>query len=351
MNTPGTTTITGGGDMSVFERQQERMKWQHLQQQIFHDGNDHQISNMFSSMQPSHFSGLHGNIKPDPGMENGWPDFSEGCGDQFPPLMADQKILLRNSSSLSLSPKKRNKTHDEVLNLKVVPKENEVKCKKIKGSIEENSKEISSKEKSKVIEAKKQDFIHVRARRGQATDSHSLAERVRREKISERMKYLQDLVPGCNKITGKAGMLDEIINYVQCLQKQVEFLSMKLASLHPRLDIDNDSLFTKEMFEVSAVGCSSEMANSMYFQLNSLLEMGNNPIEMMLRRNMGGQAVSIPETLVVSSCVNQMQPSVTWDGDLQNFYKMDFQQGASKLPYQPHKFTGSYEGSNLKMEM
>ncbi|KAJ0941631.1 putative transcription factor bHLH family [Helianthus annuus] len=38
------------------------------------------------------------------------------------------------------------------------------------------------------------DYIHVRARRGQATDSHSLAERVRREKISERMKFLQDLV-------------------------------------------------------------------------------------------------------------------------------------------------------------
>jgi len=36
------------------------------------------------------------------------------------------------------------------------------------------------------------------------------------------MKYLQDLVPGCNKIAGKAGMLDEIINYVQSLQRQVE---------------------------------------------------------------------------------------------------------------------------------
>ncbi|KAJ1394873.1 Myc-type, basic helix-loop-helix [Sesbania bispinosa] len=38
-----------------------------------------------------------------------------------------------------------------------------------------------------------------------------------REKISERMKLLQDLVPGCNKVTGKALMLDEIINYVQSL--------------------------------------------------------------------------------------------------------------------------------------
>ncbi|CAI9771245.1 unnamed protein product [Fraxinus pennsylvanica] len=74
------------------------------------------------------------------------------------------------------------------------------------------------------------DYIHVRARRGQATDSHSLAERVRREKISKRMKLLQDIVPGCNKVTGKALMLDEIINYVQLLQRQVEFLSMKLTS-------------------------------------------------------------------------------------------------------------------------
>ncbi|RRT68246.1 hypothetical protein B296_00015771, partial [Ensete ventricosum] len=61
------------------------------------------------------------------------------------------------------------------------------------------------------------DYIHVRARRGQATDSHSLAERV----------------------TGKAVMLDEIIIYVQSLQRQVEFLSMKLATVDPHLDFDN----------------------------------------------------------------------------------------------------------------
>ena len=46
--------------------------------------------------------------------------------------------------------------------------------------------------------------------------------KARRENISARMKFLQDLVPGCEKITGKAGMLDEIINYVQSLQRQVE---------------------------------------------------------------------------------------------------------------------------------
>ncbi|KAL2559531.1 transcription factor bHLH [Forsythia ovata] len=68
------------------------------------------------------------------------------------------------------------------------------------------------------------DYIHVRARRGQATDSHSLAERV----------------------TGKALMFDEIINYVQSLQRQVEFLSMKLASVNPRLDFEMENLFSKD---------------------------------------------------------------------------------------------------------
>ncbi|KAL7586162.1 hypothetical protein Lser_V15G40638 [Lactuca serriola] len=54
---------------------------------------------------------------------------------------------------------------------------------------------------------------------------------VSRDYISERMKFLQDLVPGCNKVTGKVVMLDEIINYVQSLQRQVEFVSMKLATI------------------------------------------------------------------------------------------------------------------------
>ncbi|CAH9138721.1 unnamed protein product [Cuscuta epithymum] len=108
-----------------------------------------------------------------------------------------------------------------------------------------------SKANQKPLEPSK-DYIHVRARRGQATDSHSLAERVRREKISERMKLLQDLVPGCNKVTGKALMLDEIINYVQSLQRQVEFLSMKLSSVNPSLDFNNDNSMPKDICQPNA---------------------------------------------------------------------------------------------------
>ncbi|KAL8150193.1 hypothetical protein V2J09_020001 [Rumex salicifolius] len=105
------------------------------------------------------------------------------------------------------------------------------------------------------------DYIHVRARRGQATDSHSLAERARREKISERMKILQDLVPGCNKVIGKALVLDEIINYIQSLQRQVEFLSMKLEAVNSRMNIAMEGYPSKDFiqppgFDPSAVAAA-----------------------------------------------------------------------------------------------
>ncbi|XP_031269946.1 transcription factor UNE12 [Pistacia vera] len=65
----------------------------------------------------------------------------------------------------------------------------------------------------------------VRARRGQATDPHSIAERLRRERIAERIRALQELVPSVNK-TDRAAMLDEIVDYVKFLRLQVKVLSM-----------------------------------------------------------------------------------------------------------------------------
>ena len=52
-----------------------------------------------------------------------------------------------------------------------------------KAEVEESSAAGDNKpaeQSTKPSEPPKQDFIHVRARRGQATDSHSLAERVLR---------------------------------------------------------------------------------------------------------------------------------------------------------------------------
>lgn len=56
---------------------------------------------------------------------------------------------------------------------------NQMKCNGVmKGNEEKKTKENKKDQKKKVNEEAPTGFIHVRARRGQATDSHSLAERV-----------------------------------------------------------------------------------------------------------------------------------------------------------------------------
>ncbi|KAK6127341.1 hypothetical protein DH2020_038912 [Rehmannia glutinosa] len=94
--------------------------------------------------------------------------------------------------------------------------------KKVKES-NKKSKKVAANEASE-LSGEKLPYVHVRARRGQATDSHSLAER----------------------ISGTAMVLDEIINHVQALQRQVEFLSMRLAAVNPRIDFNLDAVFAAE---------------------------------------------------------------------------------------------------------
>ncbi|KAL2321189.1 hypothetical protein Fmac_030158 [Flemingia macrophylla] len=110
------------------------------------------------------------------------------------------------------------------------------------GSKVKHSSGRGKRVKSNVTEEQKaKEVVHVRARRGQATDSHSLAERVRRGKINEKLRCLQNIVPGCYKTMGMAVMLDEIINYVQSLQHQVEFLSLKLTAASTFYDFNSET--------------------------------------------------------------------------------------------------------------
>ncbi|KAG1326779.1 transcription factor bHLH48 [Cocos nucifera] len=128
------------------------------------------------------------------------------------------------------------------------------KGNKVKGPAKKtkSAEEGSAKGAEENTSGEKLPYVHVRARRGQATDSHSLAERARREKINARMKLLQELVPGCSKISGTALVLDEIINHVQSLQRQVEVLSMRLAAVNPRIDFSGlDSFLSAECGRVT----------------------------------------------------------------------------------------------------
>eukprot|EP01018_Ginkgo_biloba_P014931 Gb_39758 [translate_table: standard] len=201
----------------------------------------------------------------------------------------------------------------------------------------------------------KEEYIHVRARRGQATNSHSLAERVRREKISERMKFLQDLVPGCSKVTGKAVMLDEIINYVQSLQRQVEFLSMKLAAVNPRLDFNVEGLLAKDILQPRSSSPTMVFApdtHTSYPQLHQpqqgLIQVGTeghgmvNPAEV-LRRTMNAQLSCIDG---YGDAISQL--SNIWDDELQSVVQMGFAQN-SQTTFTSQGFSGSLPTSHMKL--
>ncbi|KAE8664832.1 calcium-calmodulin dependent protein kinase 1 [Hibiscus syriacus] len=83
------------------------------------------------------------------------------------------------------------------------------------------------------------DYIHVRARRGQATDSHSLAERVRREKISERIKLLQNLVPGCNKTIAEMGFAQNQSREMGLLSENFQGLKLRKGDHGRCIEIEN----------------------------------------------------------------------------------------------------------------
>nr|ADD09579.1 unknown [Trifolium repens] len=63
-----------------------------------------------------------------------------------------------------------------------------------------------------------------RANRGSATDPQSLYARKRREKINERLRTLQNLVPNGTKVDIST-MLEDAIHYVKFLQLQIKLLS------------------------------------------------------------------------------------------------------------------------------
>ncbi|XP_057431704.1 transcription factor PIF4 isoform X2 [Lotus japonicus] len=63
------------------------------------------------------------------------------------------------------------------------------------------------------------------ARRNRAAEVHNLSERRRRDRINEKMRALQQLIPHSSK-TDKASMLEEAIEYLKSLQLQLQVMWM-----------------------------------------------------------------------------------------------------------------------------
>ncbi|KAJ6705174.1 PROTEIN BICAUDAL C-like protein 1-A-LIKE [Salix purpurea] len=137
-------------------------------------------------------------------------------------------------------------------------------------SVSRNAKRVRPAKKQKKVPVElPAGCVHVRARRGEATDNHSLAERARRQKISSKMKLLQSLVPGCDKITGKALVLDEIIRYVQSLKDRVQ-------SFEAHLDLINGAFINEFEVNFNKETRSWQELFSSELQLPSILESGSS---------------------------------------------------------------------------
>ncbi|GFY82240.1 basic helix-loop-helix (bHLH) DNA-binding superfamily protein [Actinidia rufa] len=183
--------------------------------------------------------------------------------------------------------------------------ENEKDGGKSKSEETENGKSATPQEPPK-------DYIHVRARRGQATDSHSLAERV----------------------TGKAVMLDEIINYVQSLQRQVEFLSMKLATVNPRMDFNMEAFLSKDMFQ-----CRGSVPHGIY-------PLGTtSPAFSYEYQSPRNPTTKPPLIHGFGNAATASQHSTLWEEDLQTVVQMGFGQN------QAHDFHGEMSTGHMKVEL
>ncbi|XP_020588138.1 transcription factor PIF4-like isoform X2 [Phalaenopsis equestris] len=75
-------------------------------------------------------------------------------------------------------------------------------------------------------EAKKPTQRLASGRKNRSSEVHNLSERRRRDKINEKMRALQELIPHCNK-SDKASMLDEAIEYLKSLQLQLQIMWMR----------------------------------------------------------------------------------------------------------------------------
>lgn len=113
----------------------------------------------------------------------------------------------------------------------------------------------SRPQKSEVEERKKgRGKSSVSTKRSRAAAIHNQSERRRRDKINQKMKTLQKLVPNANK-TDKASMLDEVIEYLKQLQAQIHMMGrMNMSPMMMPLAMQQQQLQMAAMMNPMAAG-------------------------------------------------------------------------------------------------
>ncbi|KNA20816.1 hypothetical protein SOVF_049120 isoform B [Spinacia oleracea] len=160
------------------------------------------------------------------------------------------------------------------------------------------------------------------AKRSRVAAVHNQSERKRRDKINQRMKTLQKLVPNSNK-TDKASMLDEVIEYLKQLQAQIQMLNrMSYPSMMMPLAIQQQ--LQMSMMGMGMMGMGMDQMN-MNMNMNMM-----NP--MATRANVAG--VPPPSFMNLGGAYNNMPIATTCDGNIAGGGECILPQG-SMVPSDP----------------
>lgn len=112
------------------------------------------------------------------------------------------------------------------------------------------------------------------SKRSRAAEVHNLSERRRRDRINEKMRALQELIPNCNKVD-KASMLDEAIEYLKTLQLQVQIMSMGTGLCMPPMMFPTGMQHMHPHF--SPMGMGMGMGYGMGMGMGMGMEMNGGP--------------------------------------------------------------------------
>ncbi|KAK8264481.1 hypothetical protein V6Z12_D12G111200 [Gossypium hirsutum] len=119
----------------------------------------------------------------------------------------------------------------------------------------------------------------ISTKRSRAAAIHNQSERKRRDKINQRMKTLQKLVPNSSK-TDKASMLDEVIEYLKQLQAQVQMMNrMNLPSMMLQQQLQMSMMAPMGMDPLSTfLACQSQpMTMDAYSRMAAMYQQMQQP--------------------------------------------------------------------------
>ncbi|KOM57494.1 hypothetical protein LR48_Vigan11g052700 [Vigna angularis] len=142
-------------------------------------------------------------------------------------------------------------------------------------------------------------------KRIKASAVHNQSERRRRDKINQRMKELQKLVPNSSK-TDKASMLDEVIQYMKQLQAHLQMMNWMKMYSSMMLPITMQQQQLKMSMLMAQMGMGMRMSKDMAMNMNMNMDMNMN----MNMNNMNIPTIApmlhLPPFMPMASCADRL---------------------------------------------